>query len=106
MVAVLFVFSVIRRVMHHPNAPSWLTASPVAFAIAFIMTVLFAMSLFYVTSAVQTQIPNVAVAGIVAAVLHILTWAIIRKIVPLKGGDIDKAPHVGMPSGGALPSAT
>lgn len=106
MVALIIAFSIVRRVMHLSTAPRWLTATPVAYAIALIMTVLFALSLFNVTNAVQVQVPNVAVAGIIAAGLHILTWVIIRKIIRLKGSGLDTPPHVGLPGGGALPSAT
>jgi hypothetical protein len=106
MVAVVTLFALIRRVMHSPRAPSWFTASVVAFALAFGMTVLFATSIFYVANALQTRIPNVVVAGLLAMALHVVTWSIIRVIIPIGRGNTDHTPHAGLTGGGAIPSAT
>lgn len=105
MIAVLAALAIIRRFMLSRYAPRWLATNMIAFALAFAITIVFALSLFNVANALQPHIPSVVIAGLLSAAMHVTAWAVIRVIIPVGRGGADHTPHTDLTGGGAVPTA-
>jgi hypothetical protein len=84
MTALIFSFAFIRRFMRTSHVQSWIDSEIIAYAIAFVLTVMFAMSIAYLGKSLTAIIPHIGISTVLSFALHLATWSVVRKLLPIR----------------------
>ena len=79
----LLGFAFLRRIMRSPNPPAIVDNNVAGFAIALFLTLFFMLSLMFLGYTIFALLGSVALSGVLAVVVHVILWCVMRLILPL-----------------------